>query len=110
MTLAVAAQGSGSSIATEDKPCCPLCGVPGHLLHDALTDELFGVSGAWRMRKCDQPDCGLLWLDPMPQPSEVGKAYERVLHARCALSRLGTTSRVQGFSGAVANEPHRPRS
>lgn len=78
MTLAVEPQGSaGSIIRTAAKPCCPLCGLAGHLLHNDLTDELFGVNGAWRMRQCDQPDCGLLWLDPMPQPSEIGKAYER---------------------------------
>jgi 2-polyprenyl-3-methyl-5-hydroxy-6-metoxy-1,4-benzoquinol methylase len=38
-----------------------------------LSDRIFGTPGRWNMSRC--PSCGLLWLDPMPVPEELGRAY-----------------------------------
>jgi 2-polyprenyl-3-methyl-5-hydroxy-6-metoxy-1,4-benzoquinol methylase len=45
------------------------------MLHKGLSDELFGASGTWSLRQCPQVTCGLVWLDPMPIPEDVAKAY-----------------------------------
>jgi 2-polyprenyl-3-methyl-5-hydroxy-6-metoxy-1,4-benzoquinol methylase len=37
---------------------------------------LFSAPGFWNFKKCPNPRCGLLWLDPMPAPEDIGKAYE----------------------------------
>src|SRR2546426_2911416 len=52
---------------------CLLCGIAGEQLYSAVPDRLFGLAGAWNVRRC--PSDGLLWLDPMPAPGEVGKLY-----------------------------------
>lgn len=57
-------------------PDCYLCGSSGVLLYEELEDHLFGVKGQWSMLRCSNPDCGLLWLDPMPEAEEIGKLYE----------------------------------
>lgn len=56
-------------------PACRACGGPGATLHEGLTDRLFGAGGAWRMARCGDPACGLLWLDPSPLPEDLGLAY-----------------------------------
>ncbi len=58
---------------TRPVPACLLCGVEGRPLYRDLHDLIFGTPGAWNMSCC--PACGLLWLDPMPLPEELGKAY-----------------------------------
>lgn len=58
------------------RACC-LCGMEGRALYAGLRDRLFGAPGVWSLRQCPDPQCGLLWLDPMPQPEEIGKAYAR---------------------------------
>ena len=62
-------------IATTPVTTCPLCGSAGEVAYRNLRDVLFGVPGAWTLRECGNPSCGLLWLDPMPQPAEVGRLY-----------------------------------
>lgn len=44
-------------------------------MHLALQDRLFGASGAWNLKRCTNHDCRLMWLDPMPLATEIGKAY-----------------------------------
>jgi 2-polyprenyl-3-methyl-5-hydroxy-6-metoxy-1,4-benzoquinol methylase len=58
-------------------PCsaCAVCGSPGAYLYRDQIDRLFGASGTWDLRKCSNADCGLLWLDPMPLPEDLGNAY-----------------------------------
>ncbi len=62
-------------LKTGSKPQCLLCGQPGHPHLSNLTDRLFGVAGAWDLSRCQA--CGLVWMDPMPLPEEIGKAYQR---------------------------------
>jgi len=49
------------------------------MLYEGMRDRLFGAPGEWNLRRCPNPDCGLLWLDPMPLEADIGKAYESYL-------------------------------
>ncbi|MBP2688018.1 MAG: putative S-adenosylmethionine-dependent methyltransferase [Deltaproteobacteria bacterium] len=62
-------------IATEPVSDCYLCGSRGDLLYQGLSDKLFGTPGAWNLKRCPGPECGLIWLDPMPTREDIGKAY-----------------------------------
>jgi 2-polyprenyl-3-methyl-5-hydroxy-6-metoxy-1,4-benzoquinol methylase len=64
-----------TDIRTSPRPHCALCGSAGGLLHPHLTDRLFGASGTWSLTQCPTTECGLAWLDPMPLPEDIGKAY-----------------------------------
>jgi SAM-dependent methyltransferase len=64
------------TIRSSSAPDCFLCKKEGMLLHEALRDRLFGAPGVWNLRRCQNPRCGLLWLDPMPLPEDIHKAYE----------------------------------
>jgi len=54
-----------------------MCGSAGAVLHSDVCDELFGAAGSWAFRKCNNVECGLVWLDPQPLPSCIHLAYER---------------------------------
>ena len=62
-------------IRTEPRPHCYLCRSAGEVLYGNLDDRLFGAGGSWNIRACGNAACGLLWLDPMPVPEDIGKAY-----------------------------------
>jgi len=62
-------------IRTIEKPACYLCGTQGKPLYNNLSDRLFGVPGLWNLKKCPEQECGLIWLDPMPMPEDISKAY-----------------------------------
>ncbi len=63
-------------IGTEVQPACYLCGGHGEILYRDIEDRLFGEPGRWTFKQCPNPDCGLIWLDPMPTRDEIGKAYQ----------------------------------
>lgn len=62
-------------IRTRQNPDCHVCGAKGELLYQQLQDRLFGALGEWDLKKCPNPQCGLVWLDPMPIEEDIGKAY-----------------------------------
>ena len=62
-------------IQTEPRLHCYLCGTAGDPLYQGLRDRLYAVPGEWSLRRCRNTACGLVWLDPMPLPSEIWKAY-----------------------------------
>lgn len=62
-------------IGTEKVPACYVCGNPGRLLYRDCVDHLFGTPGTWAIRKCNNTDCGIVWLDPRPVADEIGKVY-----------------------------------
>lgn len=68
------AAGEGG-VRTRPVPDCPLCGGPGRLLHGGLRDRLFAAPGTWSVRECGGEACGLLWLDPVPLPEDLGRVY-----------------------------------
>ena len=54
---------------------CFLCGSEGTFLYVELKDRLFGAAGEWNFKKCRNPECGLIWIDPMPTEKDISKAY-----------------------------------
>lgn len=63
-------------IRTRPCPDCYICGTKGVMLYRGLQDRLFGAPGRWDLKKCPNPECGLVWVDPMPIEEDIGKAYE----------------------------------
>lgn len=63
------------SIRTENCPRCFLCGSEGQLIYSDQKDRLFGATGGWDFKACSNRECKLIWLDPMPVPEDLGKAY-----------------------------------
>lgn len=63
------------SLSTRAVPNCLLCGTPGGRLYEGFTDRGFDAPGVWSQRKCPQPECGLVWLDPVPTEEDIGKVY-----------------------------------
>ncbi|MDD5141089.1 MAG: class I SAM-dependent methyltransferase [Verrucomicrobiales bacterium] len=63
-------------IRTAPRPKCSLCGSDGRFIYSEQKDRLFGASGSWHLKSCPDRKCGLIWLDPMPIPEDIGKAYE----------------------------------
>jgi 2-polyprenyl-3-methyl-5-hydroxy-6-metoxy-1,4-benzoquinol methylase len=64
-----------SQIRTRENPQCAICGTKGEILYEYLRDRLFGAPGEWNLNKCANPNCGLLWLNPMPVEEDLSKAY-----------------------------------
>jgi SAM-dependent methyltransferase len=63
------------AIGTLPAPACPICRNPGRPVFRALTDLLFGAPGSWSVAECGS--CRALWLDPMPRPADIHRAYAR---------------------------------
>lgn len=57
-------------------PTCSVCGGEGRIAYSGLRDRLFGAPGDWTLRRCGDPQCGLLWLDPMPVQEDLPRLYE----------------------------------
>lgn len=62
------------TIETYPSTNCKLCESSGVLLYSGLRDILGTVEGHWNIRQC--PKCTLLWVDPVPRPEELYKAYD----------------------------------
>lgn len=71
----ISIQRSDNELRTLPCPDCYLCGSLGKPLYSNLKDRLFGAPGEWSFRKCPNPECGLVWLDPMPIEEDISKAY-----------------------------------
>lgn len=77
-------------IRAEPCPRCLVCGREGAPLHEGLTDYLAATPGTWRMVRCTDPGCGLLWLDPKPLEADLIKAYAAYhTHGRSRSRDLG---------------------
>ena len=64
------------SIRSTPRPSCYLCGQPGAHLYEGLADRMFDTPGVWNIQRCSNTQCQLLWLDPCPVESDLGKLYE----------------------------------
>lgn len=64
-----------NEIKTRPCPSCPACGSAGNRLYSGLTDSIFYVPGSWDVSKCNNQNCGTLWLDPMPEDADLPKLY-----------------------------------
>lgn len=63
-------------LRTRPSSKCYLCGSEGKALYEGLRDRIFNIPGEWNLQECLNPDCGLLWLNPVPLEEEIGKAYQ----------------------------------
>jgi len=64
--------------ATEPALHCHLCGARGRELYRGLRDLVQWVAeGEWRLLRCEQRECGLVWLDPRPAAPELARLYRR---------------------------------
>jgi SAM-dependent methyltransferase len=61
---------------SEARPFCCCCGSSGISLYEELRDNLFAAPGAWSLKRCEKPGCGLVWLDPMPIAEDLSLAYK----------------------------------
>lgn len=66
-----------SIIRTNPRPICYLCGTHGKRIYEALQDRLYAAPGIWSLSRCENANCGLVWLDPGPVEDDLGKIYER---------------------------------
>jgi SAM-dependent methyltransferase len=86
-------------IAADRVEHCYLCGNNGSVLYCNLRDTIFGAPGTWGFRRCSNPECGVVWLDPLPPEHEIWKAYANYythtragsLHHQTFLRRTGIT-------------------
>lgn len=86
-----------------DQPDCYLCDATGAPIFTGLRDRLYGAAGEWNLLRCKNPDCGLIWISPMPIPEDISLAYQNyythadVDSAKSVLNRIietGTTHYV----------------
>src|SRR5207248_6733900 len=62
-------------IRSRPRRACCLCGSAGVSLYEGVIDKIFGAPGEWNFKRCSNPVCGLMWLDPAPLEEDIGKAY-----------------------------------
>lgn len=65
--------GENEGIRVTDAPNCLLCRSKGVVLYSGLKDRLFGTPGIWMLMQC--PKCQLVWINPQPDPVDIGKLY-----------------------------------
>ena len=86
-------------IRTEPKPLCICCQSEGTYIYTPMKDRLFEAAGEWSMKKCNNKDCGLLWLDPCPIEEDLYKAYQTYYtHADTPSSKVSLLSQwIHGY-------------
>src|SRR6185369_11326195 len=84
-------------IRTVPRPECLLCGSKGELLYRSLPDRLFGAPGTSDFKRCPNPDCGLLWLDPKPLAEDLHLAYKQYFTHANPEGRTTVTARFREF-------------
>lgn len=89
-------QPCNSPIRTRPRSNCYVCGLEGFVAYRGLTDRLFGVPGAWNLKKCADSGCGTYWLDPMPVEEDLTKLYESYYtHSDRSESHPGSADRAR---------------
>src|SRR5438552_12368189 len=69
-------ENSSRGMRSTPRTSCYLCAAAGPQIYQGVTDRMFSAPGVWNTRRCSSPDCGLLWLDPMPFEDDIGLAYD----------------------------------
>jgi 2-polyprenyl-3-methyl-5-hydroxy-6-metoxy-1,4-benzoquinol methylase len=87
-------------IRVRPRTLCHVCGSIGVPLYSYLTDEFFGAAGRWNFSRCSNAQCGMLWLDPMPHPDDICKAY-RNYYTHEERVALATTSPLRLLRQAI---------
>src|SRR5690349_10815690 len=90
------------SIRARPCPTCSVCGSRGESIYRDLNDVLFGAPGSWSISRCTNEQCGLLWLDPQPDPEDIGLAYANYYtHSTSANGASLPRTIVRNVRGAV---------
>lgn len=63
-------------IHTQQKSNCSCFNSTGTYLYQGLQDRLFGALGTWSLKRCNNKQCELLWLDPAPISKDLPFAYQ----------------------------------
>lgn len=98
MNSAVRTDIAAPVIRTRANPKCILCGSQGDVLYKQIRDPRFEAPGEWNLKRCRNPKCGLLWLDPLPLEEDLHIAYETY------------PTHLTGLSSPTKSEPARTRS
>jgi SAM-dependent methyltransferase len=94
---------SENLIRAAQQPRCALCGQLGKLLHTGLKDSLFGAPGTWRLVRCPDRQCGLIWMDPMPLAEDLGRAYQGY-YTHAAPSEAGAGNLLRRAYSAIKSD------
>jgi 2-polyprenyl-3-methyl-5-hydroxy-6-metoxy-1,4-benzoquinol methylase len=81
-------------IRSRPEPRCILCGAQGRALYTGSRDRLFSAPGVWAHSQCINGYCGLIWLDPMPLPDDLHKAYQSYYTHEKRSPRSGAIERL----------------
>jgi SAM-dependent methyltransferase len=65
-----------------------------------LRDRLFQVGGTWNLEKCPKPECGLVWLNPMPVEEDTGQLYRTYYTHTDTHPENGEDERTAGLHAA----------
>ena len=105
LVVAEATVATETGILARPQVACSLCGEPGNILYSGLIDRQSPSQGVWSIRRCVDPQCGLMWLDPAPLETELHKAYESYYTHAGRKSNEGVIARVMSAMkrGYVAN-------
>lgn len=88
------------SIRSQDRPNCYVCGSVGRSLYTDLQDRLFTAPGKWDLSQCTNPECGMLWLNPMPIQEDIIRAYQDYYtHAPANPANIAQPSLKQRLKG-----------
>lgn len=88
----------GHSASGSDQPprvCMSCKGSRSVVAYVGLEDRLFGASGSWSVRRCLEPTCGLMWLDPAPDQGALTAAYERYYTHSVPAMGAGQADRIR---------------
>ena len=66
---------AGDAIRAKPRADCPICGAAGRVVDEGLRDRMGSAPGVWGHRLCGDAACGVLWLDPVPLPEDLPRAY-----------------------------------
>jgi rhamnosyltransferase len=62
-------------LKTVPRPQCKFCGGAGEVLFEELRDRHLSAPGTWQLKRCRNPGCGLIWLDPEASAEDVEALY-----------------------------------
>jgi 2-polyprenyl-3-methyl-5-hydroxy-6-metoxy-1,4-benzoquinol methylase len=84
-------------ILVKEVPYCMLCGNQGKPVYQVLRDRLYGSPGIWELLRC--PRCELVWLNPRPVSTDIGKLYTQYF----THNKGSSIPRLPGFAKMIEN-------
>ncbi len=78
-------------------PDCIVCSMAGNLLYEGLTDRLLPTQGRFNLKQC--PSCGMFWLDPMPEETDIPAYYENYFIPKDSCGRINAHQEKRPWAG-----------